>query len=34
MVMCDCDDDELAFVDATGYDLVAEMGSNGATGDG
>jgi len=27
------DDDELAFVDATGDDRVAEIGSNGATGD-
>jgi hypothetical protein len=33
MMMCDRDDDELAFVDATGDDRVAEMGSNGATGD-
>ena len=31
--MCDCDDDELAFVDATGGDRVAEIGSNGTTGD-
>jgi hypothetical protein len=31
-MMCDCDDDELAFVDATGGDgRVAEIGSDGAT---
>ena len=29
MMMCDCDDDD----DATGDDRVAEMESNGATGD-
>jgi hypothetical protein len=29
MIMCDCDDDD----DATGDDRVAEIGSNGATGD-
>ena len=33
MVMGDCDDDELAFVDATGDDRVAEIGSDSATGD-
>jgi hypothetical protein len=33
MAMCDCDDDELAFVDATGDDRVTKIGSNGATGD-
>jgi hypothetical protein len=33
MMMCDCDDDELAFVDATGDDRVVEIGSNGATRD-
>jgi hypothetical protein len=33
MMMCDCDDDELAFVYATGKDLVAEIGSNGDAGD-
>jgi hypothetical protein len=34
MGMCDCNDDELAFVvDATGDDRDAEIGSNGATGD-
>ena len=35
IVMCDCDDDddELAFVDATGDDRVAEIRSNDATGD-
>lgn len=34
-MICDCDDEGLAFkfVDATGDDRVAEMGSNGATGD-
>jgi hypothetical protein len=32
MMICDCDDDELAFIDATGSDRVAEIGSNGATG--
>lgn len=34
-MVCDCDDDGLAFkfVDATGDDRVAEMGSNGAAGD-
>jgi hypothetical protein len=33
MMVCDCDDEKLAFVDATGDDLVAEIGSNGATVD-
>ena len=33
MVMGDCDDDELAFVDATGDDRVAEIGSDSAKGD-
>jgi hypothetical protein len=33
MMMCNCDDDELAFVDATGDEGVAEIGSNGATVD-
>jgi hypothetical protein len=33
MMKCDCDDDELAFVDATGGDRVADIASNGATGD-
>jgi len=27
MTMCDCGDDELAFVDATGDDSVAELGA-------
>jgi hypothetical protein len=31
MMMCDCDDDDDD--DATGDDRVAEIGSNGATGD-
>jgi hypothetical protein len=29
----DCDDDKVAFVDATGDDRVAEIGSDSATGD-
>jgi hypothetical protein len=29
-----CDDDQLVFVDTTGDDRVAEIGSKGATGDG
>ena len=33
MMMCSCDDDQLAFVDATGDGQVAEIRSNGATGD-
>ena len=33
MMMYDCDDDKVAFVDATGDDPVAEIGSNGDTGD-
>ena len=33
MVMGNCDDDELAFVDATGDDRVAEIGSDSARGD-
>ena len=33
MMMGDRDDDELAFVDATGYDRVAEIGSDSAIGD-
>jgi hypothetical protein len=33
MMICDCDDDKLAFIDVTGDGRVAEIGHNGATGD-
>ena len=33
MTLGDCDDDELAFIDATDDDRVAEIGSDSATGD-
>ena len=33
MTMGDCDNDELAFIDATDYDYVAEIGSDSVTGD-
>ena len=33
MTMCDCDDDELAFVNGTGGDRVAGIGSDRTTGD-
>jgi hypothetical protein len=32
-MMCDCDDDKLAFVDANGGDRVVEIGFNSTTGD-
>jgi len=33
MITCDCDDDELALVDATGDGRAPAIGSNGATDD-